>query len=446
MMDLQGTTDTGSMPKIGVLIVDDIADTRDNLSKLLMFERDIEVVGTAGSGPEAIEICRRQRPDVLLLDINMPDMDGIKAAELISGEMPGIGIIMMSVQGEQDYLRRAMLAGAREFLVKPFSGDELTRGIRHVYRLEATKRAMVSAAGIPGHGANGLPGTSSLESGASSARARIITIVSPKGGVGRTTIAVNLAVALKLQTQKKVALVDGSLYFGDVGVMLNLLSNKTIVDAAEHIDDLEGDLLNDLMATHSSGIKVLLAPPSPEMAELITAEHIRRILAELANHYDYIVVDTWPSFADTVLTAMDLADEILLVMTLEMTAIKDVKLYLEVVEKLDYPPEKVKLILNRSGTSAGIKVEAVEETLRHKVMVGLSNDFVAMSTAVNQGVPLVISAREHPFSRDIYRLCRLISPTNAEEAALAQANAGGPKPQTDANSTKLLSKLKAAFR
>src|SRR5688572_2425669 len=163
-MDLQGTTDSGSMPKIGVLIVDDIADTRENLSKLLMFERDIEVVGTAASGPEAIEICRRQRPDVLLLDINMPDMDGIKTAELISSEMHGIGIIMMSVQGEQDYLRRAMLAGAREFLVKPFSGDELTRGIRHVYRLEATKRAMVSAA----HAAPGtttLNGTASLDSG-----------------------------------------------------------------------------------------------------------------------------------------------------------------------------------------------------------------------------------------------------------------------------------------
>src|SRR5687767_9786095 len=176
-MDLQGTTDSGSMPKIGVLIVDDIADTRENLSKLLMFERDIEVVGTAASGPEAIEICRRQRPDVLLLDINMPDMDGIKTAELISSEMHGIGIIMMSVQGEQDYLRRAMLAGAREFLVKPFSGDELTRGIRHVYRLEATKRAMVSAAGVPGLHGNGLPGTANLESGNSSGQARIITIV-----------------------------------------------------------------------------------------------------------------------------------------------------------------------------------------------------------------------------------------------------------------------------
>ena len=288
-MDIQGAG--GSMPKIGVLIVDDIADTRENLGKLLMFERDIQVVGTAGSGPEALEQARKLQPDVVLMDINMPDMDGIKAAELMSGEMPGMGIIMMSVQGEQDYLRRAMLAGAREFLVKPFSGDDLVRSIRHVYRMEAGKRVLAMAQPAPGtvvfNGQHAEDGEQR--------QGKILTVVSPKGGVGRTTVATNLAVALKLSTQKKVALVDGSLYFGDVGVMLNLLSNKSIVDIVEHVDELESDMLNDVMATHSSGVKVLLAPPQPEMAELVTAEHMRRILVELSAHYDYVVVDTWPS-------------------------------------------------------------------------------------------------------------------------------------------------------
>lgn len=438
-MDTPGAN--SSMPKIGVLIVDDISDTRENLSKLLMFERDIEVIGTAGSGPEAIDVARKLHPDVVLMDINMPEMDGIKAAELMSTELTGIGIIMMSVQGEQDYLRRAMLAGAREFLVKPFSGDDLVRSIRHVYRLESSKRSMQQSL-APMQGAASSNGKNSSEE---STQGRIIAVVSPKGGVGRTTLAANLAVALRLSTQKKVALVDSSLYFGDLGVMLNLLSNKTIVDAVEHIDDLDVDLLNDLMVTHSTGVKVLLAPPQPEMAELITAEHIRRILLELSAHYDYVIVDTWPSFADTVLTAMDLADDILLVMTLEMTAIKDVKLYLEVVEKLNYPAEKVKLVLNRSGSAGGIKLEAVEETLRQKVLVGLSNDGVAMLMAINQGVPLVVSAREHPFSRDVYRLARLLTSTTTEEAQLAQATATA-QAQDGAMQGKLLSRLKSAFR
>lgn len=440
-MDNNGPS-AASMPKIGVLIVDDIADTRENFSKLLMFERDIEVVGTAGSGPEAIELCRRIRPDVVLMDINMPDMDGIKAAEILSSEMPAIGIIMMSVQSEQDYLRRAMLAGAREFLVKPCSGDDLIRSIRHVYRLEASKRAMVVA--------QPAPGTTILKGGpahddSEQTQGKIITVVSPKGGVGRSSVCANLAVALKLSTGKKVALFDGSLYFGDLGVMLNLLSNKTIVDIIDHMDDLDHDLLNDIMVTHSSGIKVLLAPPAPEMAELVTPEHVRRILVELASSFDYVIVDTWPSFAEAVLTAMDLANDILLVMTLEMTAIKDVKLYLEVVDKLNYPAEKVKLVLNRSGSVGGIKVEAVEETLRHKVAVGLANDGPAMMMAVNQGVPLVISAREHPFSRDVYRLARVVSTSAVEEGAVAQA-AAAVRAQEAQSNTKLMSKLKAAFR
>jgi pilus assembly protein CpaE len=239
---------------------------------------------------------------------------------------------------------------------------------------------------------------------------------------------------------------DASLYFGDVGVFLNLLSNKTICDLVEHMEDLDADLLNDIMVTHSSGVKVLLAPPQPEMAELVTADHVRRILLQMAASFDYVVVDTWPSFAEAVLTTMDLADDILLVMTLEMTAIRDVRLYLDVVDKLNYPPEKVKLILNRSGSVGGIKVEAVEETLRHKVAVGLANDGPAMLMAVNQGVPLVISAREHPFSRDIYRLCRLVTSVNTEEITISHATAPTAKPEDTAQATRLMSKLKAAFR
>jgi pilus assembly protein CpaE len=182
------------------------------------------------------------------------------------------------------------------------------------------------------------------------------------------------------------------------------------------------------------------------MAELINAEHIRRVLTELTSTYDYIVVDTFPSFSDTVLTAMDLAQTILLVMTLEMSAIKNVKLYLEVVEKLNYPPEKVKLVLNRAGSAGGIKVEAVEETLRHTITAHLSNDGVAMLMAVNQGVPLVISAKDHPFSRDVFRLARLVSAGTPEDAQVAQ-NMSNPQPQPDgASNARLMSKLKAAFR
>ncbi len=142
--------------RIRVLIVDDIPETRDHLTKLLSFESDIEVVGAAASGAEALELAASLNPDIVLMDINMPGMDGIATTEQLSSRVPTAAIVMMSVQGEADYLRRSMLAGAREFLVKPFSSDELVTSIRQVHAREREKlgrmveRAAVSAAAATG--------------------------------------------------------------------------------------------------------------------------------------------------------------------------------------------------------------------------------------------------------------------------------------------------------
>src|SRR5436190_12890553 len=142
--------------QIRVLVVDDIPETRDHLTKLLGFEADIDVVGAASSGREAIDMAARIRPDVVLMDINMPDMDGISATEQLSATAPGAAVVMMSVQGEADYLRRSMLAGAREFLVKPFSSDELTTSIRQVHMREREKLSRIAI--VPVRGSNGTGG------------------------------------------------------------------------------------------------------------------------------------------------------------------------------------------------------------------------------------------------------------------------------------------------
>ncbi len=172
---------------IKVLIVDDIPETRDHLTKLLGFESDVEVVGAADSGRQAIDFAAQLRPDVVLMDINMPDMDGIAATEALAAAVPTASVVMMSVQGEADYLRRSMLAGAREFLVKPFSSDELTASIRQVYTREREKQGRIAIS--PVAMATGAPAPSDHEPG------QVVAVFSPKGGVGRTTIAVNLAVA-----------------------------------------------------------------------------------------------------------------------------------------------------------------------------------------------------------------------------------------------------------
>ena len=381
--------------RIQVLIVDDIPETRDHLAKLLGFEVDIQVIGTAASGAEAIELATRLLPDVVLMDINMPDMDGIAATERLSALVPSASVVMMSVQGEADYLRRSMLAGAREFLVKPFSSDELTASIRQVYSREKDKAGRAAV-------------TLAAKTQDPTEEGQVVAVFSPKGGVGRTTIAVNLAVAAA-ELGKKVTLVDASFQFGDVAVLLNL--NPKDKSMAELVPELEAgrdpDSVDAFTLTHSSGIHVLLAPPSPEMAELITPAGVKHVIEILRQHSELVVIDCAAWFNDTLLGILDLADVVLTVLTLEITSIKNIRLFLEVAEQLGYS-HKIRLVLNRADTTLGIRVADVENSIGRKVDHTIVSDGRAVVYALNRGVPFVISNRESQVSQDVLRLATSI--------------------------------------
>ncbi len=197
-------------------------------------------------------------------------------------------------------------------------------------------------------------------------RARSSPSLAQRVGVGTSAIAANLAVSLRQLTGKKVVLVDGNLIFGDPGVIMNLVSSKTIADLANRIAELDRDLLNDILITHTTQVRVLLAPPNPQTGELVTSDHLRAILEQLRKDFDYVVVDTQSSFQDRALAVLDLADRIVTLMTLEMPCIKNIKLFLEVAELLEYPAEKVLLVLNKADSRLGIRVENVEENIQHK--------------------------------------------------------------------------------
>lgn len=392
-----------STEPIQVVIVDDIVETRDHLAKLLSFESDITVTGSVGSGQEALNLATQVPVDVLLLDINMPGMDGIATAEQLSLRVPTAAIIMMSVQGEPDYLRRAMLAGAREFLVKPFSSDELAASIRNVHERERRKIDRVASA-RPAAPTNG-----HVAEPAQAHNGQVVTFFSPKGGVGRTTLAVNFAVAASTEMGKKVALVDGGLQFGDVGVLLNLNpKNQSIADVAREMASGDLETLETTLVDHSTGVRVLMAPPSPEMAELVGPDHVSRIVSELRKTHDLVVVDCSPQLQDVTLAFLDQSDIVLTLLTLEITNIKNIRQFLALVDQLGYPEGKVQLLLNRADSGYGIRLHDVESSIGRKISHSVSSDGRTVVYALNRGVPFFVAARQSRVSEDVAKLAKTI--------------------------------------
>ena len=392
---------------IKVLIVDDIAETRDHLTKLLAMEQTVEVAGSASSGEEAIQMAMDLRPDVVVMDINMPGMDGIAAAELISQRLPQVAIIMMSVHGEAEQMRRSLQAGAREFLVKPFSSDEFSETIKRVYDREEARRHQIQAS-MPAGPVAAAPDPDIDH--------QVIAIFSPKGGSGRTTIATNLAIAIKQQTGARVALLDANLQFGDVGVLLNLNpKTKSIVDAADG-GELDADLVESVLIDHSSGIRALLAPPTPEGADLITPASLLTVVGHLRTMHAYTVVDVPAGLNDHSLAIMEIADQIVIMAALEITAIKNLRLFLEVADQLGYERSKLRIVMNRSDTTQGIRLGDVEGSIRRSIDGTIVSDGRLAVLAVNRGVPFIISNPESPLSRDVNRLAQTLIGDNIATA------------------------------
>jgi pilus assembly protein CpaE len=380
---------------ISILLVDDIPETREQIKKLLAFEPDFKVVGSGGTGREGVELSKELRPNVVIMDINMPDMDGLTATAKIKEIVPTCAVIIMSVQSDNDYLRRAMLAGASDFLTKPIGMDDLYNTIRTVHERNKPLIAQYLAA------MEQVPVTTVQQKKAAGERAgNIIVVYSPQGGVGTTTIATSLASGL-MKEGIKVLLVDADLQFGDVPVFLNLQAQSTLIELVESVDDLDTELFENIVMSHESGLKVLLGPARPELADEVRSRpgSVAEILAKIANNYDFIVVDTASSFDDVLLPLLDIATRIMLVAVPTLTSIKNVRFVLDLFDQLGYPPEKAMLVLNRTSDDRQRKqvtlgVERIQSYLKRPVegQIPLVDERVILS-AILKGVPVIASDR-----------------------------------------------------
>ncbi|MCG0278072.1 MAG: response regulator [Thermanaeromonas sp.] len=382
------------MNPITVLIVDDIATTREDIKRLLYFEEDIKVIGEAGSAEEALLLAENLRPDVVLMDINLPGMDGIAAAEAITSKLPETAIVIISIQGETEYLRKAMAAGARDYLVKPFSSSELAETIR---RAGQAHKRQISLIKTP----------ASLSAEPQVVEGRIITVFSTKGGVGKTTIACNLGASLAQRARGQVVLVDLNLQGGDVTLMLNISPRSSLAELVQEQDWAESSLVNGYLYPHLSGLKVLPAPLRPEEGEVVGVNQIETLLNLLKSNYTYIIIDTAPAFNDLNLALFDWSQDILLILTPDLAGLKHARTDLEVLQKLNQAG-KVKAVVNKFARWNSLKPQEIEEALGLKPFFFLPQAEKTVLASLNRGHPFVLVQPGSPLALEVKKLAEVL--------------------------------------
>ena len=335
------------------------------------------VVAEVSGAQELIDAVDSRRPGLAFVSADL-EMKGLEVADALARRHPHLFIAMVSPRHDPDEIRRAMKVGARECLFEPLTEEQVLRVISEAQEL--------------GQAARGRRGT-------------IVAVTSSKGGVGKSIIAANLAIALKQSGRGRVALIDGDLYFGDLASLLNLKPDRTIHDLNAALD---AEIADRFLLRHQTGIEVLAAPLRAEQAEEITPERFRAVIAVLQDLYDYLVVDVTVTGLDTMLATLDVADLALVVSTLDVICLKDVSQMVEMLTRLRFPMQNLLLVGNRFDERLSVPLKDAERTLGVKFTAVLPREDRVILTA-NRGVPIIVEAPRIPFSQKIASLASMIT-------------------------------------
>ena len=391
-----------------ILVVDDDANVQRVLTYALRQE-GYEVV-LAADGAEAIKLWSEDRPSLILLDATVPKMDGYQVLGRIRSEesqAAHVPIIMLAADGDVEHKVRGLRAGADDYLVKPFHSAELLARIKSLLARFAPRELNVGR----------------------SSTGRVIAFYGAKGGVGTTSLAVNTAIALNKAAGRTVVLVDANLQFGDHRIFLYLDKRKKGIVEAVSEQNLDAESLREVIVRHETGIGLLLAPPAPETAELVTPDAMGQVLRQLEAMFDYVVVDCHRQLDETTLQIFDLADTLLMVMTADLLSLKNATLVLDMGRNLGYHRDKIQLVLNRATSASGVNVRDAEGILKQRIHYEIPNDFKAAGTALNQGAPFVLEKGESVLAKAIMDLARAIDRGSPISAPAREPVAAGASAQ-----------------
>ncbi len=376
--------------KIQILVVQD-GETTSQLRQQLEHEGYFPL--EAPTGEQAWGLVLQYAIDLVIVDSELPGMNGYDLSRQLrqNPTTHDVPILMLSGKSEITDKVAGFEAGIDDYLTKPYQAPELVHRVRALLARQG-KRARPDTFGPK--------------------RGKTIALFGTKGGVGRTTIGVNLAVTLRRLTQGKIILFDADFFFGDIALHLNIPPAHTIVDLIERIDQLDAEVLEQVLVPHSSGLCVLLSPRNPEDVEAISPSHLTRLIDLMTACYDYVIVDCQAIYDDRTLVLLEKADAILLVIKPEVGCVKNMAVFSELAAKLGLPfDKKIHIILNRAGSKSGIGPKEIERIFRRQIAFQVPSGGNAVVVSVNRGVPLAIERPNHPFSVEVQKLANYLIQT-----------------------------------
>jgi len=345
---------------------------REEIQKMLALS-GFAVLGEAGYGIEAVSLAKSTDPDVVVISIEEPLIRALQTVEAIADLLPQSPIVGYSTIRDPAAMRKAMLAGVKDYLSAPVKEEEIINSINTVMAQEERRRARLAG-----------------EADEVIAAGTVLTVFGAKGGIGKTTIATNLATALVQKNNQSVVVVDLDTRFGDVAILMDIPVERSIADMAVPEEEITRDMLQDCIYTHNTGVAILPAPIRPTDWRSVHAGHIERIVRFLMQTYDYVILDTPGTFNDIVARALELATMVVLVATVDMASLKDTLLAIDMLRSWNFPQEKIKLVINATNEATTVQPQEIKRMLGREVFWSVPYDR-NISAATQLGMPVVVA-------------------------------------------------------
>ncbi len=382
-----------------LIIIDSDRYARSGINYYLA-ARGVRIIGEAEDVKTGERLVRGLQPDVVIIELPENATEAVEFVRRTREELPHTGIIISRYQPSPQVILACMRAGAQEFVSRPLEALDIERAVEHVRRL-AEKSGVAN----------------------DKTRGALLSIFSSKGGVGATSTAANLAVALARQSGGTTVLVDMSFQFGDLGLMFNQPPRYSLPDALEN-GSLDESKLRSIISEHESGVNLVTVAASPDIAEDITRQHVVEFFGALSNMFDYVVVDIGRHLDDRTVEVLELSDVILLLSTLDVPSIRNVSKYLDMFSRLELDEKKVHLLLNRHNKKGRLSVKDMEKALKRHVFWTIPNDFEPMSLGIDEGTPAILEASRSKLAQSFKGLAEVYSEMfAAPPSATIQASA-----------------------